>query len=137
MTILYVFLKLFLVCVLPQSDPCQGFPVYFPTLMKITFFQPPTPFSPSGVDHVIWYGPSPCLHAYTTCIIPYKMFGYAGSITNHNPWDRYQWFITLATYWSHCDITVMHVRFISPLSFSFVKNSTETTSVPRPQVNIL
>ncbi len=79
----------------------------------------------------------PCLHAHTTCIIPYKMFGYDGSITNHNLWHRCQWFVTLATYWSHCDVTVMHVRFASPLSFSFVKNSTKTTSVLRPQVNIL
>ncbi len=31
----------------------------------------------------------------------------------------------------------MHVRFVSPLSFIFVKNSKETTSVLRPQVNIL
>ncbi len=50
---------------------------------------------------------------------------------------RYQWFITLATYWSHCDVTIMHVRFILPLCFSFVKTSTETTSVLRLQVNIL
>ncbi len=94
-------------------------------------------YSLSGSDHVFWHSPSPCLHAYTTCIIPYKMFDYVGSITNHNPWQRYQWFITLATYWSHCDVTVMHVKFVSPLSFSFVKNSTETTSVLCPQVNIL
>ncbi len=71
------------------------------------FWNPP--FSLSVSDHVFWHGPSPCLHAYTTYIIPYKMLGYVWSITNHNPWHRYQWFITLATYWLHCDVTVMHL----------------------------
>ncbi len=73
-----------------------------------------------------------------TCIhYMYHTIQNVGSITNHNPWHRYQWFITLETYWSHCDVTVMHLKFVSLLIFSFVKNSTETTSVLRPQVNIL
>ncbi len=44
--------------------------------------------------------------------------------------------VQVTTYWSHCDITEMHVRFISPLSISFVINSTEITSDLRLQVNI-
>ncbi len=43
--------------------------------------------------------------------------------------------------WQHidhnCDVTVMHVRFVSPLSFSVVKNSTEIITDLHPQVNIL
>ncbi len=59
------------------------------------------------------------------------------SFTNHSSWFGCQWFITLATYWLHCDVTIVHVRFISPLSISFVKISTEITTDLHPQVNIL
>ncbi len=50
------------------------------------------------------------------------------SFTNHSSWFRCQWFITLATYWSYCDVTVVHVRLVWPLSISFVKISTEITT---------
>ncbi len=76
-------------------------------------------------------------HAHETCIITIVIFGYVRSITNHRPSSRCQWFITMATYWLHCDVTVMHVRFVSPLSISYVKNSIEITSDLHCQVNIL
>ncbi len=49
-----------------------------------------------------WHESSPCLHAHTTCIIPYKMFGYDGAITNHNPWHR----SSDLSPWQHIDRSV-------------------------------
>ncbi len=90
----------------------------------------------SCYEHVNWHDPSPCLHVYETCNIIIVIFGYVRSITNHRPWHKYQWFITIATYWSNCDVTEMHARFVSPLSIRFVINSTEITWDLHPQVNI-
>ncbi len=83
------------------------------------FHNPPPPLR---YDHVTWYAPSPCLHAYETCNISIVIYSYlwvCRSFTNHSLWFGCQWFISMATYWSHCDVTVMHVRFISLLSISF------------------
>ncbi len=63
-----------------------------------------------------------------TCNITIVICGYARSFTNHITWHKYQWFFTMATFWSHSDVIEMHVRFVSPLSISFVKNSTQITS---------
>ncbi len=52
-------------------------------------------------------------------IITIMILGYVWWITNHRPWYRCQWFITMATYWSHCDVTVMHMILVSLLSISF------------------
>ncbi len=71
-----------------------------------------------------------------TCNITIVICGYASSLTNHITWHKYQWFITMTTYWSHCDIIEMHVRFVSPLSISFVKSSTQITSDLCSKVNI-
>ncbi len=83
----------------------------------------PPPLPLSGFEHVSWHCPSTCLHVHVTCIITIVIFGYVRSITNKRPLHRWQWFITVATYCSLCNITVMHLRFISSLSISFVKNS--------------
>ncbi len=71
-----------------------------------------------------------------TCNITILIYGYARSLTNHIMWHKYQWFITMATYWLHCDVIDMHMKFVSPLSISFVKNSTQITSDLCSQVNI-
>ncbi len=71
-----------------------------------------------------------------TCNITILIYGYARSLTNHIMWHKYQWFITMATYWLHFDVIEMHMRFISLLSISFVKNSTQITSDLCSQVNI-
>ncbi len=72
-----------------------------------------------------------------TCNIIIVIYGYAISLTNHITWHKYQWFITLAKFWMHCDVIEMHVRFVSPLSISFVKNSIQITSDLCSQVNII
>ncbi len=69
-----------------------------------------------------------------TCNITIVICGYARSFTNHIMWHKYQWF--MSTYWSHCDVIEMHVRFVSPLRISFVKNSTQITIDLCSQVNI-
>ncbi len=104
----------------------------------LLYIRPPHPAKTikqvwSLIPHIHMHYPHLCV----SFIIFIHNFFFFFPITNHKPWHGYQWFITLATYWLHCDVTVMHVKkFVSPLSFSFVKNSTETTSVLRPQMNI-
>ncbi len=108
--------------------PTQDLRVIF-----LYFWNPPTPPSPSQVlimsfDMVRHHTYMHTQHVsyHTKCLVMLDQ----SPITIRYTGTMYQWFIILA-------ITVMHVRFVSLLSFSFVKNSTETTSVLRTQVNIL
>ncbi len=71
--------------------------------------------SPSQVLIMSFDSPSPCLHAYTTCIITYKMFGYVGSITNHNLWHRYHIGNILIALW--CNSYAHEIRFTVELQF--------------------
>ncbi len=100
-----------------------------------TYIKEPHPLS--GYECVSWHDLSPCLHAHATCIITIVIFGYARSIINHRLWHRCQWFITMATYWSHCDITVNACEICFIVEHELWQKLTEITGDLHSQVNIL
>ncbi len=118
--------------ILPGSNLLWGFFLGFFLYLGINLFPPP-PLR-LWTCQLTWS--VTLLTCIQTCNITIVIYVYARSFTNHITWHKNQWFITMATYWSHCDVIEMHVRFVLPLSISFGKNSTQITSDLCSQVNI-